>query len=120
MGRYGFQKMGPTGPHTATAAGCMSLTTAGRGFPTNPGAGPLITTGVGSSMAGIGAGGRVRFTLDIVRSGHPRTSPFSASGVEDGDSTLGSDSEAALEAWAGCHAGPAIAFSPGTDAASTA
>src|SRR5271154_1283882 len=44
----------------ATAVGFMSRITDGRGFPTSHGAGLLITTAGGSSMAVLGAGGRDR------------------------------------------------------------
>src|SRR5712691_6369860 len=112
--KFGFLMTGRTGPPIATAAGCMSPTMAGPGFPTSPGVGRRITTGAGSFMAVTGAGGLDRFMPDITRCGHLRTFPSSDSAEEAGELTSGSASAAGSETLAGCHAGLAIAFSHGT------
>src|SRR4029077_6841733 len=119
MGKFGFLATDRTGPRIATAAGFMSPTMAGPGFPTSPGVGRRITTAAGSFMAVTGAGGLVRFTPDITRCGRRRMSPSSDSAEEVGASMWVLDSAADSAAWAGCRAGRATASSHGTDGEET-
>src|SRR5271163_3911100 len=72
--RSGFRMNRMAGLHTATAIGCTSLTTVGRGLATSLGAGRLITMGAGCGTAIRGRGGRDRCgdRASIVRSGRQR------------------------------------------------
>jgi len=57
----------------------------GPGFPTNPGAGRLITMDAGSFMAGTGAGGRAQSMQDMSRFGPRLTCPSLGLVVEVGE-----------------------------------
>ena len=115
----GFLPLRPAGRRIAMAAGCTSPTTDGLGCLTSHGAGLRITTGVGSCMAEIGAGGpaRLRWLLPGVGSGLRFILRIRRRRL--GHSRLRNWLRRFRQASAGCLAVRATASSPGMAAEST-